>query len=85
MNIDQIIASIDPRLNGVVIPTTGRVQIDARILGIILTEREAMQQRMDLARNQLINLQPHIAQLPERDQLFIDNHVDAAIDALERK
>ena len=46
--IQRIIDRIDPRLNGVVIPTTGRVQIDARILGIILTERESMQQRIEL-------------------------------------
>ena len=81
--IQRIIDCIDTRLGGVVIPTTGRVQIDARILGLILTEREAMQQRMRMALAHLVNLQPHIAQLPKRDQPSIDSHVDMAIEALK--
>ena len=51
--IQRIIDCIDTRLGGVVIPTTGRVQIDARILGLILTEREAMQQRIELLQAEL--------------------------------
>jgi hypothetical protein len=38
---------------------------------------------MQAAYNHLMNLQPHIAQLPKEYQPFIDSHVDEAMKALQ--
>lgn len=50
-----------------------------------LIEQQELKARITKAHNHLMNLQPHIAQLPKRDQPFIDSHVDMAIQALEGK
>lgn len=42
----------------------------------------AAESREREAYNHLMNLQPHIAQLPERYRPFIDSHVDEAMRAL---
>ncbi len=51
------------------------VKLEAKIKQL----REAIQDTS----NHLMNLQPHIARLPKERQLFIDSHVDCALDELK--
>lgn len=49
----------------------------------ILTEIEGLRRDAEKAHGHLMNMQPHIAQLPERYRPFIDSHVDEAMKLLD--
>lgn len=40
--VNRILKEIDPRLNGVVIPTAGRIQVDARALALLHAKLETI-------------------------------------------
>lgn len=52
----------------------------AALIEPVLAARDA---RIATAISHLINLQPHIASLMKHQRPFIDNHVDAALEALQ--
>lgn len=56
--------------------------IDKHRLGAAIATIERQHTQISMAHDELMNLQPHIAQLQARDRPFIDSHVDAAMDIL---
>ncbi len=46
---------------------------------------ERLEGAMKAAHDHLMNLQPHIGQLPEKVQPFIDSHVDLAMEILNKE
>lgn len=65
-------------------------QRTARIAALILSAAAKMVQQSGLEaellkiESQLMNVQPHIAQLPKHQQPFIDSHVDMASEATQK-
>jgi hypothetical protein len=48
-------------------------------------DHSGLREQITNAERHLVNLQPHIAQLPEQYQLFIDTYVDLALECLRGK
>ncbi len=51
----------------------------------VLAEIEHLSAVIQRAHDTLMNLQPHIGQLPKQYRLFVDGHVDIAMEILERE
>jgi len=43
-----------------------------------------IQEQLEIVQQELVNVQPHIAQLSEKDRPFIDSHINLALQAIEK-